>query len=403
MKILIVDEWIPYPLDSGKKLRTFHLLKRLADKYDITILCYGKLSFDKAKVEYLKELGIKVILVEDNRIRKWSLGFYMQMLLEIFSTNPFTVNYHYSKNMQEQIFSFLEKEDFDLVQCEWTPYAKYFDKIDRLPKILSAHNVEWMQWKRFFQCQANPLKKIYAYLQWKRMFNFEKRECPKFDHCVAVSKKDADLLLSYGAKAASVVENGVDIAYFTPLQTQVISHSMVFTASMDAFSNQDGVEYFVKSIFPKIKQALPSVSFTAVGRNPSKNIYKLAEGHPEIKITGTVNDVRPFIAESSLYIVPLRVGGGSRLKILEAMAMGKAVISTTMGVEGLEMTPNKNVIIADKPEDFAQKAIELLSSRELCQNLGSEGRKLIEEKYSWDKIAGKLGEVWEKAIKQKKV
>jgi glycosyltransferase involved in cell wall biosynthesis len=178
---------------------------------------------------------------------------------------------------------------------------------------------------------------------------------------------------------------------------------MVFTASMDAFSNQDGVEYFVKSIFPKIKQSLPSVSFTAVGRNPSKNIYKLAEGHPEIKITGTVEDVRPFIAESSLYIVPLRVGGGSRLKILEAMAMGKAVISTTMGVEGLETTPKKNVIIVDKSEDFAQKAIELLNNWELCQSLGSEGRKLIEEKYSWDKIAGKLGEVWEKAIKQKKV
>lgn len=389
-------------MDSGKKLRTFHLLKRLADKYDITIVCYGKLSYDQAKVEHLKELGIKVVLVKDKRIKKWSFGFYMKLFWGIFSTNPFAVDYHFSKDMQEQIFSLLKREDFDLVQCEWTPYAKYFEKIDHPVKILSAHNVEWMQWKRFFECQANPLKSIYAYLQWKRMFNFEKREYPRFDHCVAVSEKDKDLLLSYGAKATSVIENGVDTAYFTPLQMRVMPNSMVFTASMDAFSNQDGVKYFVKLIFPKIKQALPSASFTAVGRNPSKDIFKLAWSHPEVKITGTVDDVRPFIAESSLYVVPLRVGGGSRLKILEAMAMGKAVISTTMGVEGLEATSNKNVIIADKPEDFAQKAIELLGNQKLCQSLGSEGRKLVEEKYDWDKIAGKLGEVWEKAVKQKR-
>ena len=189
--------------------------------------------------------------------------------------------------------------------------------------------------------------------------------------------------------------NGVDCSYFTPSKNGMKPHSLVFTGSMDWEPNNDAIFYFIKHIYPLIKKKVQEISFTIVGRDPSDALIKLASKDKSIELTGRVDDVRPYIANSCLYIVPLRIGGGTRLKILEAMAMGKTVISTSIGAEGLEVTSEENIILADEPQVFAKRALELFENNNLRKNIESSGRKLTEQKYSWDIIADKLGETWE--------
>ena len=194
-----------------------------------------------------------------------------------------------------------------------------------------------------------------------------------------------------------VVPNGVDEQYFAPLKGDIKPGSMVFTGSMDWRPNQDGVKYFIEEIFPIIRREIPAATFTVVGRKPPQWLVDLGNNTEGIIITGTVDDVRPYIAESSLYVVPLRVGGGSRLKILEALSMQKPVLSTTVGAEGLDVRDGVHLLLRDKPQDLAATAIEMLSAPQRFAHLGVSGRDLIIKHYTWDAIAKVMEDVWRQA------
>jgi len=202
----------------------------------------------------------------------------------------------------------------------------------------------------------------------------------------------------YGCRRVMVVENGVDERYFEPQDVLVKPNSMVFTGSMDWRPNQDGVRYFIEEIFPAVKRTLPDATFTVVGRNPPRWLADLAHSCPGVAVTGTVDDVRPFIAESALYVVPLRVGGGSRLKILEALSMEKPVLSTTIGAEGLAVEDGTHLLVRDGTEPFAAAAVEMLTRPHRFGQLGASGRGLIMRHYTWDALAVKMARVWQKAV-----
>lgn len=394
MNILIVDEEIPWPLNTGKRLRTYNLLQRLQKKHTVTYLCYGESGTVLPDCPNVTLITLTSPVLEQKGVR-----FYCSLFANLFSSNPYIVDRHYSRVMADKALSLVASGLFDLIHCEWTPYTENIRKLfGRLPSVLSAHNVEAQIWGRYYQAETNLLKKIYIYLQWRKLLRYEAIAAKEYTEVTTVSEPDRNNFIEeYGCKRVTVVPNGVDEGYFAPLNVDTKPGSMVFTGSMDWRPNQDGVKYFIEEIFPLIKQGQPAATFTVVGRKPPQWLIELAERVEGVTITGTVEDVRPYIANSALYVVPLRVGGGSRLKILEAMSMSKIVLSTTVGAEGLDVKEGVHILLRDTPQDFARAACAVLSDPDSYADYGDAGHSLILDSYTWDANACVLDEVWRQA------
>jgi len=394
MNVLVVDEELPWPLNTGKKIRTYNLLQRLQKYHTITFLCYG------GEGHVLPDCpNVTVIALPSPVLEQKGFRFYWSLLVNVVSPKPYIVDRHYSAAFEDKALLLAASGRFDLVHCEWTPYTENIRTlIGRLPSVLSAHNVEALIWERYYEAESSLVKKCYIYLQWQKLLCYEAHSALNYSEVSVVSDPDRDVFVeSYGCNRVTVVPNGVDERYFAPLQSAVYPGSMVFTGSMDWRPNQDGVKYFIEEIFPIIRGRIPAATFTVVGRKPPPWLVSLAGRVPGVTVTGTVDDVRPYIAHSMLYVVPLRVGGGSRLKILEAMAMAKVVLSTTVGAEGLAVEEGKHILLRDTPRDFADAACAVLNDPAKFSEYGAAGRALILESYTWDAIAGVMGAVWEQA------
>ncbi len=245
---------------------------------------------------------------------------------------------------------------------------------DKLPigTVLFQHNVESMIWKRHYEVQRNPLKKAYLYGQWRKTWAYERSACRKFDMVVAVSAADEEQMRTeFGLTQAAAVPTGVDVDYFRPRNTiPSDKHNIVFTGSMDWLPNEDAMQYFIRDVLPLIREAIPDLTLTIVGRNPYPSLVELSKRDKSIIVTGRVDDVRPYIERAAAYIVPIRIGGGTRLKIYEAMAMEKPVVSTTIGAEGLPVNDGQELLLADTPAAFAAAVVRLLTTPDFAHRLG---------------------------------
>lgn len=390
MRVLVVDEEVPFPLNTGKRIRTWNLLRRLKDRHEITYLSWGRgeAPTEGAGVRFVN-LGLELPVMHGP-------SFYAGLLANLLSPLPYSVQRHAGEAMKQAVRALVARETFDLIHCEWTPYVEAVrDVMADRPTVLSAHNVEARIWERYLQTETHPLKREYIRIQHRKFETFERQAALACSHVTAVSHKDASVFRSYGCEKVTVVPNGVDESYFHVRENPSKSRSMVFTGSMDWRPNQDGIAYFLNDIFPLIRKRISDATFTIVGRNPPSWLADMVKGTPGVTLTGTVADVRPFIAESALYIVPLRVGGGSRLKILEALAMNKPVLSTTIGAEGLHLEDGEHLLLRDTAQAFADMAAEALLEPAGFAGLAERGRARVLELYTWDKIALAMGEVWE--------
>ena len=383
---------MPFPPHSGKRLRTYNIVTRLAQRHRIVYLCYGTSEEDRERAQLLaRRFGLRFVLVEDTRDPKRTICYFLRVFLNLFSPRPFSSVHHFKKPYASSLQRVLAQEEFDLAVCEWTFLAGYFSAQVTVPTVLMAHNVERHLWERFAECNRNPIKRAFGQLQARKVRRFEAELCPRFDHCVAVSEGDCRTLISdYCLKSVSVTENGVDLDYFKPCDLPSDPNQLVFTGAMDYFANEDAVRFFVRKIFPIVQKANPRATFSIVGRNPSKRLFSLASSHLGVEVSGTVPDVRGHIASSGVYVVPLRIGGGTRLKILEAMAMGKAVVSTTVGAEGLEVHHGRDVILADTPREFARAILGLQTDADRRKAIGENARQKVEARYGWDAIVDRL-------------
>jgi glycosyltransferase involved in cell wall biosynthesis len=250
--------------------------------------------------------------------------------------------------------------------------------------LLFEHNVESMIPRRHFEASRNPIAKLFWRLQWRRMERYERETCRRFTATVAVSETDQRYLKKLsGIDNVFVIPTGVDTNFFSPREEPVKEKSLVFTGSMDWLPNEDAIKFFAREILGKIKRSIPTVQLTVVGRNPSQSLLKALEAYPEITVTGRVDDVRPYIASHALYIIPLRIGGGTRIKAYEAMAMGKAVVSTTIGVEGLPIRDGEYVVLADNAAAFAEAIVELLCHDESREKLALRAMNFVRYNFSW--------------------
>jgi len=399
LKVLVLDEEIPLPTNTGKKTRSYNLLSRLSQAHEIYYLCFVDSPKQLAAAQKFERFSVKVVPSYKPKKPKSGVRFLSKVFLNLFSPLPFIVSQYYDSSFASKIGAVLREREFDIIHCEISPLAIYLDHINKLPSVIGCHNVEAEIWYRYYDVERNPLKKLYCYLEFKKVLRFEKHYLTKGRYCVAVTERDKNYLRkNYHIEKVEVVPNGVDTDFFSPKKVSVDQSSIVFTGSMDWRPNQDAVRYFLESIWPILKAKVPELKFTIVGRNPPLWIQTMASKIRDVRVTGTVSDVRPYLWQSAVAIVPLRIGGGSRLKILEAMACGKALVSTKIGAEGLDVQHNSNILLADTPQDFARSVVTLLSNLQKRKELECKGRELVVKKYSWESLAPSLERVWLKAV-----
>jgi glycosyltransferase involved in cell wall biosynthesis len=285
----------------------------------------------------------------------------------------------------------LKKLQPDLVHYDSVDLALFEPATSGLRRVLNHHNCESAMMERRAENEPNPLKKLYLRSQAGKLARVERDICSLFDVNLAVSELDANTIKKRAPTAHfHIVENGTDTTYFTPLVGQEEPASIIFAASMRFYPNAAAVRFLVSKIWPLIKARRPAARLYLAGQGSPEWMLRLGEADPNIQVVPTPEDMRPWVARASVFLCPILDGGGTKLKILDAMAMGKAVVSTSIGCEGLQVSPGKNILVADTPEDFATAVHNLLGDAALRQCLATAGRKLVEEKYSWEAIRGRL-------------
>jgi polysaccharide biosynthesis protein PslH len=395
MKILWLKTELLHPVDKGGKIRTYHLLKQLKTDHHITYLTLddGTAPADAAASAY--EYCHNLIRIPHLTRPKFSAGFYAELALNIPSSLPYAIRKYKSKPMSRAIAEATSKDRFDVVICDFLAPAVNLPRDLRTPVVLFQHNVEAEIWRRHYEVQQNPGKRFYLYWQWRKMQHFERDACRRFDSVIAVSGADAKMMeRDYGLAKVHDIPTGVDIDFFKPTNgASARANSLVFTGSMDWLPNEDAMRYFIDDILPIVKQRVPGVHLTIVGRSPYPSLVELAERDPALTVTGRVDDVRPYIENAVAFIVPIRIGGGTRLKIYEAMAMEKPVISTTVGAEGLPVHDGAQLFIADNPKTFAEAVVKVLSDSELATRLGTSAAQFVRQNFAWPGVAATFADL----------
>ena len=376
------------------------MLKELKRNCHITYLTLDDGTADPKAQELSSEYCHELVCIPHPLREKFTTGFYVELMLNLTSDLPYAIKKYESSAMREEIKKRVADKRFDVLVCDFLAPAANVPANIKCPTVLFQHNVEAMIWKRHYEVQRSAPKKAYLFRQWKKMQAFEAKMCPQFDCVVAVSREDRELMQQeYGVENIYDVPTGVDTAFFRPSgRRSGKPHNLVFTGSMDWLPNEDAIRYFTEEIMPRIKKAVPGVTLTVVGRNPYPSLVELSKRDASVIVTGRVEDVRPFMEEAAVYIVPLRIGGGTRLKIYEAMAMEKAIVSTSVGAEGLPIVDGEEILLADTPESFAAAVVKLLLDENLAAEIGRRAADKVRQTFGWDKVAKSFAEICERAI-----
>jgi glycosyltransferase involved in cell wall biosynthesis len=393
---------LPYPLTSGKRIRTMGLIQRLAARHRLTWVCHRNADREEARkaTDYFNQLGIRTITVERTVPKKSGVGFYARLAANLFSPLPYSVAAHTSPQLIATLRALAARENIDLWHCEWTPYAKALESIPGR-KLVMAHNVESVIWQRYRDTERNPLKRWYIHQQYRKFAAFEKQALSKAALTVAVSELDAQRFTDdFAVPNVAVVSNGVDTAFFHPSRQPREKATLVFTGSLDWRPNLDGLAQFLDGAWPKVRAALPDAEFDIVGRNPPEWLRQKISQMDGVQLHANVPDVRPFLHSASLMVVPLRIGGGSRLKILEGLACGTPVVSTRVGAEGLHLTPGRDFVQCEEIEDLSEVLIEALRDPETSRTQAKSGREQVLQNYDWDILAKQLERLWYGCVEQ---
>jgi polysaccharide biosynthesis protein PslH len=404
MRILWLKTELLHPVDKGGKIRTYHVLRGLCSRMQVTYLCLddGRAAADARTraAEYCHRL----VTVPFDPAPKGSLRFYADLARNLFSPLPYAVSRWRSRDLAQRIRE--HAAEADLVVCDFlAPSVNVPADLGR-PLLLFQHNVEALIWRRHAEVSRSPLRRVYMREQWRRMERFEGRECRRYDRVLAVSDADRDLMQdAYGAIGVQVVPTGVDLDFFTPDPSAARDpHRIVFTGSMDWMPNQDGIEFFLDRVFPRILGRVPDATLDIVGRSPPAWLTARAAREDAVQVTGYVHDIRPWLQRAAVAVVPLRVGGGTRLKIYEALAMETPVVSTTVGAEGLPLQDGEELLLADEPALFADAVARILEDPDRRRELGCRAAARVRSEFGWDSVAQKFAiscrEVVENARKE---
>jgi sugar transferase (PEP-CTERM/EpsH1 system associated) len=390
MKILFIAEAFPYPPVTGDRIRVFNIIKYLAKFHDIYLTAFLANPGEEKYVPEMRKYCREVHTVTARRFSKWR--HLPGVAKALITGEPLDAKFVFCRPMQLIIQDILKRNPVDLIHIEHAFMASYLNAVPKLypaKKVLAFQNICHVQYKRFFQTERKFFKKVRNLLNWLAMETWEPRMAGRFDQCIAVSEADKSMLLKKNPRLnIAVAPNGVDVQQFQSLGRSR-EKGLIFTGKMSYPPNSEAALYFAQEIFPLIKAEIPGAKLYIIGGQPPESLRALSNAR-DIEVTGFVEDLIPYYAKSQVAIVPLRAGSGTRLKILEAMALGRPVVATSLGCEGIEAEHGKNIFIADDAPAFARCCVQLMTEPAIWARLAENGRKLAEEKYSWEKIGDRL-------------
>lgn len=402
LKILFLTNRSPYPIKDGQSRRTYNILKGLAFRHEIHLLSLYESAeeINPESVRHLKTFCKQVEMLPAPR-KTLSLGMVARLLRSLFSKDPYTVWRHYSKPYINRVRMRLDTTPFDVVHCDILPLAYCVRGLHGPFRTLTDHDVSYLKAKRLAARARNPVLKLFLYFEALKLKQLESRIFSKLDLGIAVSELDQQHLerLCPGGRFV-VVENGVDARAFVPDPDAVEPNALVWVGGFHHYPNCEAVRFFLEEIYPRIKQEKTETKLYVVGGGVPGWLRRLATGDPSIVLTGYVDDPLPYIQRAAVFVAPILSGGGTKLKVLEAMAVGKAVVSTSIGVEGIEGKDQEHFMLADSPEAFSYRVISLLNDHVFRERLGASARKRAREKYDWDAICEGISKIYQGAMEK---
>lgn len=402
MKVIFLSQIVPYPPHGGVLQRGFNIVREIARRHELRLLAFVHRDILKTPEEVDESRrALRAFCQSVEYFQLWPKRSRIDKALAIGAglalPEPFSVIAHRSSAFARRVHELVDEQGVDVVHYDTIALARFMDSAPGIPSVLTHHNIESQLMARRAAVERWPAKS-YLSMQTRKLAAYEKAMSPRFDINVMMSELDAEALrgIAPGVQTA-VVPNGVDVSYFSPTSdTEEVA--MIYTGGMNMFANRDAVMHFVDRIWPVIRAARPDARFDIVGQDPPAELLQRAQQDPGLRIHGYVDDIRPLVSKAAVYVVPIRVGGGTRLKVLDALAQGKAIVSTSVGCEGIQVTNGADILIEDEPDAFGRRVVALLNDPPRRRELGARARRLAESRYDWGPIGESLTQVYERAI-----
>ncbi|MBZ5515140.1 MAG: glycosyltransferase [Acidobacteriia bacterium] len=402
MKLVWLSHFIPFPPRGGSRQRSFNLIRHISRRYETHLVALNMQGETRERAtEYASELRKYCVEVEiwDPPYRWRGARWWAQLALSPFYHHPYGGRALWSPALGRRWEGVLAGNPDALVHFDSIDLALYFPPAAGVRKVLNHHNCESAMSERRAAREPNPLKRVYLRQQARKLRRLEEETCHQFDINLTVSELDTRTLLQRNPQAhCHVVENGTDTEYFHPSGTAPEPNTLIFAGGLSWYPNVSGIQYFARDIWPLLKRQSPGIRWYLAGRSPAAAVIQVAKSGPDITLVPDPQDIRPWIWKAAVFVCPIIDGGGTRLKILDALAMGKAVVSTTIGAEGLDVTPGEHLLVADTPADFAGSVAQALADDNLRQRLAACGRALAERLYSWGMVSQHLEEAYRCAL-----
>lgn len=404
MKVLWLSHFLPYPPKGGALQRSYNLLRQIAVRHEVHLVSLNQVKNlpTRAAIEdatkFLKGICTRVEvfpILSDAAKWRWAT----MTMASYFRSSPYDVNWLMNHDMAKLLERLSKTETFDLVHLDTIGLYPYVSAFPGTPVVLNHHNVESHMMRRRFEKETNRLKKIYFHRESSKLGRYEWEVCGKCSVNLVVSGLDGSRLKeNAGDVRVSEIPNGVDVEYFRSNgQNSIRREGLIFAGAMDWYPNREAVRFFLKEIWPNLLKDKPNRRATFIGRNPSKELLEAAT-HSAIHAPGFVDDVRPYIDGAGIYVCPILDGGGTRLKILDALAMAIPLAATGMAVEGLGLIDEVHYLKAETAGEFVTQINRLENDPGLCRSLALAGRRVVQERFSWDIIGEKLARTYEDAV-----
>lgn len=380
-KIIFVTTRLPAPPRDGHQRRTFNLLSGLCETFDVHLISFMRPDDLATGIPQLSKICKSVqtveIVYEVSKLR-----FVLGLLRSMVSLRPFVEHKYFSKKLLRILQKKVEEIDPDVIHYDILPLARYIGKVNARKSVLNDHNIEHLLTIRRAKHASNPILKLFWYVESWKLKRYEKRACEMADEVIACSECDAIYLGNLSGKLVHTVPNGADCDYFGRVTRPDRSQDrLIFIGGTSWLPNRDGLEYFLNDIFPSILKQRPAVKLCLIGNSRELDIPQ--EVKENVEQLGFVKDFRDQVSNADVFILPLRIGSGTRLKLVEAMAMGIPIVSTTIGAEGVDLIHGESAVLVDSPDKFAESILQLLEEPNLAKQLGERARSIARNKYDW--------------------
>lgn len=392
MRVLLLTQVLPYPPDSGPKVKTYYVLKYLAQQHRVTLVSFVRESDKPEYVRHLETLCERVITVPITRSKTRDLRF----LLESLRTGDPWMMLRDERPEMRAALAALASEPFDVVHADQTNMGQYALPFNGARKVLDLHNALWMLYKRLAETTrpTSPMKYLLA-RDWPLLKAYEGRLCRQFDAVTAVTDEDKQLLMEAGAPDdITVIPIAIDTDEQAFINRRPSGPHIVHIGTMYWPPNIDGINWFLDEVYPLVKAQVPDVRCTLIGARPPESITRRGSADRTLNVTGYVEDPLPFLEDASMMVVPLLAGGGMRVKILNALSQGIPMVSTTVGCEGIRVTDGQDILIADDPAAFAAATIRLLTDAEVNRQITLAGRRTAEQLYDYRQACRPLDDIY---------